>query len=75
MRKVQLDNSDLLAYFNTIEELKIIHRWRNIELDTVNYVMMMHLHMKLINIDLHILRCADWIRRDNLFWVALLVRA
>ncbi|HEE1088237.1 TPA: DUF4756 family protein, partial [Klebsiella pneumoniae] len=22
MRKVQLDNSDLLAYFNTIEELK-----------------------------------------------------
>ncbi|WP_371414756.1 DUF4756 family protein [Citrobacter sp. wls829] len=22
MRKVQLDNSDLLAYFNTVEELK-----------------------------------------------------
>ncbi|VDA25745.1 hypothetical protein BANRA_04334 [Klebsiella pneumoniae] len=46
MRKVQLDNSDLLAYFNTIEELKIIHQWMNIEQDTVSYVMTMHLHMK-----------------------------
>lgn len=45
MRKVQLDNSDLLAYFNTAKELKNIHQWRNIEQDTVSYVML-HLHMK-----------------------------
>ena len=36
MRKVQLNNSDLLAYFNTVEDSKIIHQWRNIELDTVS---------------------------------------
>ncbi len=46
MRKVQLNNSDLLAYFNTVEELKNHPSMGNIELDTVSYVMMMHLHMK-----------------------------
>jgi hypothetical protein len=25
------------------------------------------------NIGLHIPHCADWIRKDNLFWIALLV--
>lgn len=70
MGKVQLDNSDLLAYFNTVEEL--IHQWMEYRTG----------HRKLrnndafayeINIDLHIPHCADWIRKDNLFWIALLV--
>ncbi len=69
MRNVQLDNCDLLVYFNTINELK---NHPSMDEYRAGY-RTMHLHMKSINIDLHILRCVDWIRKDNLSWIALLV--
>lgn len=74
MRKVQLDNTDLLAYFNTIEELKnhpSMDEYRagysklRDDDDTFAY--------EIKNIGLHIPHCAGLLRKDNLFWIALLV--
>jgi hypothetical protein len=73
MRKVQLNNSDLLAYFNTVEELKnhpsmgeYRTGYRKLRDDDA-------FAYEIKNTGLHMPHCADWIRKDNLFWIALLV--
>ncbi|CAI1686697.1 Uncharacterised protein [Serratia grimesii] len=73
MRKIQLDNSDLSSYLNTINELKnhpsmdeYRAGYRKLRDDDA-------FAYEINNIGLHIQHCADWIRKDNLFWIALLV--
>lgn len=75
MRKIKPDNSDLLTYFETVEKLKqqpsmdeYFEGYRKVREATpfgtaVGKYRSAHTT----------LRYADWIRKDNLFWIALLV--